>query len=377
VAIDFEKEGLLTGLRGKAREARLRLLEELAADGVSLDELKRAVTDDRLALLPVERLLEGDGRRYTAGEVAEEVGLDADVLARQRQALGLPQPDPQESAFTDEDVEAARRVKAFLDAGLSEEGMLEVARVMGMAMSQVAAANRSLIAGSLMKPGDTERDLGLRYANAARELIPLQVPMLEYAMRLHQREQIRRDVVGRAQIASGELPGTVEISACFADLVGFTKLGEELAVDELGAVAGRLNELAGSVANPPVRLVKMMGDAAMLVSPDNGALVDAALTLVDAAEGEHAGFPQLRAGMARGPALNRGGDWFGRPVNLASRLTAVALPGSVLAAEEVREADEEGAYHWSFAGERRLKGIEGQVKGYRARREPKDAEEKR
>ena len=82
MAIDFEREGLLNGTSGKAREARQELLEELAGDGVPLEDLRRAVEEDRLALLPVERVLEGEGRRYTAADVAEEVGVDQSILRR-------------------------------------------------------------------------------------------------------------------------------------------------------------------------------------------------------------------------------------------------------------------------------------------------------
>src|SRR5205823_6744839 len=186
-------------------------------------------------------------------------------------------------------------------------------------------------------------------------------------LNMHLREQVRSDVIGRAEIAAGRLPGAQEITACFADLVGFTKLGEELPPEELGGLTGRLGELARAVADPPVRLVKMIGDAAMLVSPDNDPLLDAALTLVQSAEDEGEGFPSLRAGLARGGALLRAGDWYGSPVNQASRITAIAFPGSVLASKEVRDAAE-ARYRWSFAGAKRLKGIQGQIRLFRARR---------
>ena len=92
MAIDFEAEGLLEGVEGRDREARRQLLEQLAADGVSLDEMRRAVAEDRLALLPVERVLAAEGDRYTAAEVADRAGHRARLSARQWQALGMPQP---------------------------------------------------------------------------------------------------------------------------------------------------------------------------------------------------------------------------------------------------------------------------------------------
>ncbi len=149
--------------------------------------------------------------------------------------------------------------------------------------------------------------------------------------------------------------------------MGFTSLGESVAADELGAVAERLEEMAVEVAEPPVRLIKTIGDAVMLGSRDTDALLAAALRLVEAADQESERFPQLKAGVARGEAIGRAGDWYGRPVNLASRITDIARPGSVLASEEVKDAAE-GDYDWSFAGARRIKGVDGEVKLFRVRR---------
>ncbi len=159
---------------------------------------------------------------------------------------------------------------------------------------------------------------------------------------------------------------------CFADLVGFTSLGESVEADELGAVAERLEEMAIEVSEPPVRLIKTIGDAVMLGSRDNDALLVAAMRLVEAADGESDRFPQLKAGVARGEAIGRAGDWYGHPVNLASRITGVARPGSVLASEEVKKAAE-GDYNWSFAGARRIKGVDGEVKLHRVRPATSDA----
>jgi adenylate cyclase len=132
-------------------------------------------------------------------------------------------------------------------------------------------------------------------------------------------------------------------------------------------VAGELAEMASQVAQGPVKLVKTIGDAAMLVAEkDNEALVEATIELVACADKAREGFPQLRAGVASGPALNRAGDWYGRPVNVASRITSVARPGSVVVHADVREGLKE-SFQWSSIGKRKLKGVKGEQALYRAR----------
>jgi adenylate cyclase len=364
--IDFAAEGLLDDLEGEVRAGRLALLEQLSAEGVSLAELREAVAAGRLTLLPVERALSGDGARYTTREIAEMTRLDPGLLQRLSAALGIPNPDPDQRDQTEADLEAARRVKALFDAGLPEDGILQAARTIGMGTARIAEANRELTIRALAQPGDTESDLANRFASAAEHLLPLVSPILVYALRANLLEQVRRDVIGAADLASGEIGGTLDLTVCFADLVEFTRLGEEVDATELGMVAGRLEEMASAVAEPPVRLVKTIGDAAMLVSTEAVPLVEASLELIAAAESEGDQFPWLRAGLASGPTLPQSGDYYGRPVNLASRITGVARPGSVLLDEATRDAaGEEFAY--SFAGERRLKGIDSKVKLFRAR----------
>ncbi len=366
-AIDFEAEGLLDGLDGEAKEARRRLLAELAEDGVSLDELRVAVEEDRLALLPVERVLSGGEERLTAHEVAERAGVDEDFLRRQWRALGLAAADDDAAVYSERDVEAAERVRELRDAGVPDDGILEVGRLLGMTMSQLAAANRRLVADTFMRAGDTEYEVATRFAEAARAFLPLIGDLLPYALAMHLREQIRHDAFGLAELSSGRAAARDRVTVCFADLVGFTQLGETLDPEALGTVTGRLGELAAEAVEPPVRLVKLIGDAAMFVGPEPAPVVEAALGLVEAADAEGDEFPLLRAGVACGEALPRGGDWYGRPVNLASRITAIARPDSVLAEEGVEQALADD-YAWSFAGSRRLKGIDGSVKLYRCRR---------
>lgn len=163
------------------------------------------------------------------------------------------------------------------------------------------------------------------------------------------------------------MPGARNIAVAFADLVGFTRLGEALTPEELGQVATRLADLARNVVGDPVQFVKTIGDEVMLVSPDPAKLLTAVLDLIDAAAADS--FPKLRVGIAFGPAVSHAGDWYGNPVNLASRVTGIPTPGAVLATESARNAiGDPAGIEWSFTGARQIRGIRGEVRLFRARR---------
>jgi adenylate cyclase len=196
--------------------------------------------------------------------------------------------------------------------------------------------------------------------------MPLVGPTVVHALQANMLEQIRRDVIGHADLASGAIGGTANLTVCFADLVEFTRLGEQIPAEQLGLVAGRLEEMAHAVAEPPVRLVKTIGDAVMFVSTEAEPMLRAALALIAAAEAEGEEFPWLRAGLACGDVLPQSGDYYGRPVNLASRITGVARPGSVVVDAAVKDAAGDG-FAYTYIGERRLKGIDARVKLFRAR----------
>ena len=202
-APDFAAEGLLDGLEEEnERAARLELLEKLHADGVSLEELRQAVEEERLVLLPVERVLSGEPR-YTASDLAREAGVDPELLARQRRAMGLPVPDPEARAYGETDLAAARRAAAFTAAGFPEEASMEILRVVGASMARVAQAMRGATAEALARPGDTERDLGLRLAEFAEFASENWGDLLSYVLEQHLLEQVRGDVITRAEAAAG------------------------------------------------------------------------------------------------------------------------------------------------------------------------------
>jgi adenylate cyclase len=364
----FEQEGLLDGLEGRDRDARIALLQQLAREGFSVEELKRAAAEDRLGLLPVDRLLAGEPR-YTPREIAELSGLPLEFLTGVRRATGLAVPDPDDRTLSEEDLEAARVFARLKEAGLPDDGLLEVTRVLGSGLAQGAEAMRMLVARWLLPQGVDERELSLLTVAATKELLPLTAPLLEYTLKVHLRDQVRNQQYGLLELSEGASPATRRVFIGFADMVGFTRLGEHIEITELGQLLGRLNDLAFEAVRPPARIVKTIGDAVMFVSPAPEALIETGLSLTELVEAEGDELPPIRAGLSGGVALSREGDWYGPPVNLASRVTGVARAGSVLATREVREAAPDG-YRWSDAGEFELRGFKRRVRLFRVRRSP-------
>jgi adenylate cyclase len=364
--MDWAAQGLLDGLEDDtAREARRRLLDELHEHGMGVEELRRVVAEDKLVLAPVARALSSEAR-YTAREIAEQSGVELAFLAASRRALGLPVPGDDERIYGEKDLETARLGTAHRQAGFDDEDALEVARVLGQGMARYAESTRALVARTFIEPGLDEYELAHRYRAVAEQLMPLAGPWLEHVFALHLQQVLRSDALTQEQRRSGRLDDAQEAVIAFADLVGFTELGESVPVEELGSVAGRLSRLANEVSEPPVKLVKLIGDAVMLVSPEPEPMLDTALRLVErAAEDER--YPPLRAGVACGQAVHRWGDWFGTPVNLASRLTTRARPSTVLVSADVRDAVANG-FEFSDAGRKKLKGFSSPVHAYRARR---------
>ena len=364
--MDWDAEGLLEGLEDDAaRDARRRLLDELHDGGLDIEELRRIVEEDKLVLAPVARALSSEAR-YTAREIAEHTGVDLEFLSASRRALGLPTPGDDERIYGEKDLETTQLGTAHRQVGFADEDALEVARVLGQGMARYAEATRALVARTFIEPGLDEYELAHRYRAVAEQLMPLAGPWLEHVFALHLQQVLRSDALTQEQRRAGKLGDTQDAVVAFADLVGFTELGENVTVEELGSVAGRLGHLAGDALEPEVRIVKLIGDAVMLVSSRPEPMLESTLRLIESAA-EDANFPPLRAGIACGQAVHRWGDWFGTPVNLASRLTTRARPSTVLVSEEVREGAD-GRYDFSDAGRKKLKGFSAPVRAYRARR---------
>jgi len=366
---DFEAEGMLDGLDPEARAARIRLLTELyIEDGVDLETLKEEIEANRLALLPADIVLGRTSEKYTPNEIAELAGMPVSDFQNLIAAVGLPRPNPDQRRFDEADLMAARRLKRFQEAGIPTENLLAATRQVGSSAARIAQAHRDLVASDIVAPGADEYEAAIQLRDASRSLLPLAEQAVDYALRSHFLDQIRNQAMAMANPGLLGSEEGKEVSVCFADLVGFTRLGERAELEQIGTVAKLLESVAIEVANPEVRLVKTIGDAAMLVSEDGAALFDAALRFIEVGQEAGDDLPALRVGVARGEALHQVGDWFGPPVNLASRITETARPDSVLAESKAVEAAGDEAFRYSRVGQHKFKGLDRPVKLYRVRR---------
>ncbi len=364
---DADLEELLEGLEGDQRDSRLKLLERLRLEGVELEVLRRAVEADRLALLPSEIALGVRTDRFTPAEIADDAGLEVEYVQRLIAALGFPKPDPDQRTFGPDDRRAALRLRQFRDAGLDIDNLLAATRQVGSSAAHIAQAHSEIVANEIIDPDLDEFTAAINLRTAAQELLPLAEEAVSWALRAHFLELLSNDIIAASKPGWFGVGRETEISVCFADLVGFTRLGERSGLERIGTVAKLLEKVAIEVTNPEVRLVKLIGDAAMLVSEDGAALLDAALRFIEIGKEAGEDLPALRVGVARGLAIPRAGDWFGQPVNLASRITEAARPGSVLAEAAAVEAAGDG-FRYSRAGEHKFKGLKKSVKLLRVRR---------
>jgi adenylate cyclase len=217
---------------------------------------------------------------------------------------------------------------------LGDEGWLDdtmqvaMARALGQSLSRLAEWQLAAI-GSTVDPS-TDPDTAMR---RAKELVPVVEDLIGYVWRRH-----LAAAAGRALAMSGEEFASGATAVGFADLVGFTSLTREIDEAELGNLVERFeSEASDIVAVAGGRVVKTIGDEVMFVADDPATSAEIGVRLAEQAAGRD-DLPDLRVGMAYGVVLSRLGDVYGEPVNLASRLTSIARPGSVLIDRELATA---------------------------------------
>ncbi len=277
----------------------------------------------------LERELLGGERRYTRHEVADLTGVPIERCTELWHALGFADVADDVCAFTDRDVWAVRTVTALGAAGwLADDLQVSMARALGQSLSRLADWQLAAV-GSMLNPS-LAPDQAMR---RAEELVPVVEELIGYVWRRH-----LAAAAGRALAGSGEEFASGTIAVGFADMVGFTSLTREIGDEELGVLVERFEALASDiVATSGGRVIKTIGDEVLFVADDVPTAAEIGVRLAERVPEQDA-LPELRVGMAYGTVLSRLGDVYGEPVNLASRLTSIARPGSVLVDRHFAEA---------------------------------------
>jgi adenylate cyclase len=143
-------------------------------------------------------------------------------------------PEADAPVFTEADVEDARRGRALVDAGLPLDELLAVERVLGQGMAHYGEAIRAAFAQAFSSPGTPRRTSRAATPWRSNALRPHAAPHLEHVMLLHIRQLVRSDAVSAEERHAGRLSPHADIAVAFADLVGFTRLGESVGHEELG-----------------------------------------------------------------------------------------------------------------------------------------------
>jgi adenylate cyclase len=261
----------------------------------------------------------------------------------------MPHGDPDEPIFTRRDVEAMRIIAA-LRTVYDDDDLLETVAVMGRSMAVIVSAQVELFRRGIVQrfaeAGVGELEAALRVATLVDILRPSARALLLTAQEHHLEMAVGAESAYRIEEATGSLPGQIVATVGFADLVGFTAASNRLSPLELGEMSGRLQRTAETVfARHATSIVKSIGDAVMFAGRDPVEVCTAAVEVIAAAR--EAGLDGLHVGVAHGPVLRRHADYFGKTVNVASRLCGAAGPDEVLVAWPVEGVPEE---RWREAG---------------------------
>jgi adenylate cyclase len=282
----------------------------------------------------IERLLLDGPRRYTRLQVAELSGMPPERTQRLWRALGFPDAADDDPAFTDADIKALDVLSTLIDSGfVGPETEASIARAMGQALSRLADWQTDMLADALTRDAGSDAARGATAEEAvaaARALLPRLREVQDYVWRRHLAANADRLM---AAVGPGDRR---ELAVGFADLVGYTSRSRGMGGRELGAMIEDFESTAAEViARHSGRVVKTVGDGVLFTAGTGLAAVEIGLELPEAWEADDR--PPLRTGIAFGPVLTRLGDIYSPVVNLASRLTSLARPSTVLVDRELAQ----------------------------------------
>ena len=338
--------------------AHARLVARMRERGHSLEQIRAAGESGRLAFGYLSQLFPSPAATHTLEQAAEDTGLEPALVERILTTLGLPATAAHQISASE--LELLRYSAAVLAAGLPLIAFLQLVRVHGQALAQIADAEVRLfhmyVHEPLMREGVPGVQMAEEMRGLAADLLPLVAPMMDLVHKRLLAHFVDQDVIGHMEAdldSSDRLDlGHVRVAVAFADLAGYTRMTEELGDEHAVDVVERFVSEVEHTLPDDARIIKTIGDEVMVVASDPAALVDWAVGFQQL----HRTRPLPRIGMHHGTVLYRDGDYYGREINQAARVSARAGAGEVLVTRQVVDA---AGPHLEFAliGEVRLKGF--------------------
>jgi adenylate cyclase len=341
-----------------AAAAQARVVARMRERGHSLKELQRAGREGRLAFGYVEELFPGSEEQSTIEEVADETGLEPELVQRILVLLGTPLA--RERLLNPDDVNALRHCARVLAAGFPLVAFLQVVRVYVQSLRRIAETEVRLfhlhVHEPMIRDALPELEIAEEMGELAADLLPLSAPLTEYLHTRYLRYFMEQDVVGHMETElEAPIPdlGQVPVTLCFIDLTGFTRYTEEEGDLEAFDVVEHFIETVEATLPAEATIVKTIGDEVMVVSPDPASLTDWTVALLDRFPRR----PRPRVGVHYANAVYRDGDYFGTQVNLVHRVVGRAQAGEVLATDSVARALRGRGLACEPIGEVHLKGF--------------------
>lgn len=328
--------------------------------GATESEIAEAMRLQAIGELSLELALRGPGALVPFEQAATSLGMTVEHAARVWRALGFPDPLTAPTFLGAKDVEVLRLVAHDALEFLGDDAMMQFARVLGAAMVLLA---ETIVDGFRVEYEVPQRDAGTRYIDIVREYSELAAALLPPFVESMD-AILRRQIVAAARsmwaVDESRTTVTRQVTVGFVDLVGYTASTRALSPSALSDAVARFElQVSELVSSAGGRVVKLIGDEAMFVVDDRTGC-DLALRMADAAGGAAGA---VRVGLASGPAVTMGGDYYGEVVNLAARLVKAAEPGSVVVSSSVRAFEIRG-YRFAELEPLQLKGFDEPVVAY-------------
>lgn len=354
---------------------RARWVHNFELSGLPLDGIADAIRTGDLSLSFLDASAFdrfADVSDNTFEQVSESTGIPLDLLVVVREAFGYAEPSPQDKVREDE-LAVITAVEFELSKGFHRAAIEQLLRVYAESMRRIAETETDLYRSEVVEPLlDAEMSAGEvmdTQAGVGSELGPI---IQEALLAIYHGQQEHTWVRSAVEwVESGlERAGLYNRvlrppAVSFLDLTGYTRLTEERGDRAAAELAGRLRRMVGQTSlEHGGEAVKWLGDGVMSYFPDPAGSVASALEMVERAKTRS--LPPARVGIHTGPVIFQEGDYFGRTVNIASRIADQAPPGEVVVSQEVVEAMPEDGIKFTEIGPVELKGVEGPLRLYTA-----------